>query len=231
MSLSRAEILNKIKGAKQTSKSLSNTLGEAAPRLKDHPLNLVPQRGQGNKDQLIDQFQSEAERVNATVAKVSSEAEIPQEIAKYLADNNLPTRVKQAPALDYLDWSGTLVEANSGGGDATDEVCVTPAFAGVAETGTLVTYSGADTPTTLNFLPPVHVVVLKATDVSGSYEDVWGQLREVIDAQGQGNNFIPRTVNMITGPSRTGDIQQTLLLGIHGPQRLHIVIVDDKAAS
>jgi L-lactate dehydrogenase complex protein LldG len=44
---------------------------------------------------------------------------------------------------------------------------------------------------------------------------------------GGGATLMPRTVNWITGPSRTADIEQTLLLGAHGPQRLHILIVND----
>ena len=65
------------------------------------------------------------------------------------------------------------MEVSHGIGEATDEVCVTSAYAGVAETGTIVTYSGQQNPTTLNFLPPVHIAVLNAVDITGSYEDVW----------------------------------------------------------
>jgi L-lactate dehydrogenase complex protein LldG len=42
---------------------------------------------------------------------------------------------------------------------------------------------------------------------------------------------LPRTVNFITGPSRTGDIEQRIVLGAHGPRRLHIVVVDDRQES
>jgi L-lactate dehydrogenase complex protein LldG len=94
------------------------------------------------------------------------------------------------------------------------------ALAGVAETGTLIMTSGPDNPTTLNFLPENHIVLLLADDVAGNYEDVWDKLREKY-----GSN-LPRTVNMITGPSRTGDIEQTIELGAHGPRRLHILLVD-----
>lgn len=228
MSDARSEILGKIRTTRSAPEAVKNTLGKMTDRLKDHPANLIPERGKGTPDKLLARFIEEAEKVSATVARVGSDDEIPKQIAKYLADNNLPSRIKQAPALAHLDWSNTLLEVSQGIGEATDEVCVTSAFAGVAETGTLVTYSGALTPTTLNFLPPVHVVVLKASEMVGSYEDVWAKLRARLQNKDHPGAFIPRAVNMITGPSRTGDIQQELLLGIHGPQRLHIVVVDEE---
>ena len=79
--------------------------------------------------------------------------------------------------------------------------------------------SGPAHPTTLNFLPDTHVVVLRASQIVGSYEDAWDRLR--------GGEAMPRTVNFITGPSRTGDIEQTIFLGAHGPRRMHIVMVED----
>ena len=98
---------------------------------------------------------------------------------------------------------------------------MTPAFAGVAETGTLMLTSGAHSPTTLNLLPETHIVVLKKSQITGSYEDGWARLRE-----SQEKDAMPRTVNFITGPSRTGDIEQKILMGAHGPRRLHIVLID-----
>ena len=80
--------------------------------------------------------------------------------------------------------------------------------------------SGADNPTTLNFLPETHIVVLESGDLVGTYEEVWTRLREKF-----GEGEMPRTVNMITGPSRTADIEQTLELGAHGPRRLHVIIL------
>ena len=92
------------------------------------------------------------------------------------------------------------------------------AFAGVAETGTLIMRSGPNHPTTLNFLPDTHIVVIRKSQVVGTYEDAWDRLRE---------GDMPRTVNLITGASRTGDIEQTIFMGAHGPRRMHIVLVED----
>jgi L-lactate dehydrogenase complex protein LldG len=101
-----------------------------------------------------------------------------------------------------------------------DPVGVSHAIAGIAETGTVVLASGRDNPTTLAFLPETHIVVVRAADITGDYESAWGTVRAAF-----GKGQMPRTINLITGPSRSADIEQTLLLGAHGPQRLHLVVV------
>ncbi len=107
-----------------------------------------------------------------------------------------------------------------GPSDGHDLNAVSAAFAGIAETGTLALVSGPDNPTTLNFLPDNHIVVLPREAIEADYESVFAKLRNVY-----GKGEAPRTLNFITGPSRSADIEQTLLLGAHGPRRLHIVVV------
>jgi L-lactate dehydrogenase complex protein LldG len=228
MSDTRSKILSKIKASRFGPYTVKNELGSVQDRLKNCVRNAVPKRGDGSPEEQIKRFMVEAEIVNATVVRVNKNAKIPPEIARYLAENNLPARIKLAPSLSYLNWLSTLMEVSLGTGEATDEVCITSAYAGIAETGTIVTYSSHQNPTTLNFLPPTHIAILNAADITGSYEDVWLKLRSDLGSKDLTVSFMPRTVNLITGPSRTGDIQQTLLLGIHGPQRLHIIIVDEK---
>ena len=92
----------------------------------------------------------------------------------------------------------------------------------MAEPGTPWLRSGPAGPTTLNFLPDTHVVVLRASRIVGAYEEAWDGLRSA-----RGETAMPRTVNFVTGPSRTADIEQTIQLGAHGPRRLHIVLVED----
>jgi len=122
-----------------------------------------------------------------------------------------------------MPWerAGTL-EVTTGASDGTQLASVSHASGGVAETGTLILVSGPDNPTTLNFLPDNHIVVLDAKDVAGDYETIWQRLRERFGA-----GIMPRTVNMITGPSRSADIEQTLILGAHGPRRLHVILVGE----
>jgi L-lactate dehydrogenase complex protein LldG len=105
--------------------------------------------------------------------------------------------------------------------DGSDLVSLSHAEAGVAETGTLVLPSGPANPTTLSFLADTHLVMIRAADIVGDYEAVWTRLRARY-----GTGILPRTVNFITGPSRSADIEQTLLLGAHGPRRLHVLLVE-----
>lgn len=231
MSDARTEILAAVKAAMPET-ALPETKGDARRRLGDPRANLIPARGRLGDKARVDLFIREAERVDATVARVSSAAGVPREVGRYLAKNNLPTSLKIAPDVsgENIPWTEqTLLSVEKGAADGTEQVGVSRAFAGVAETGTLVLLSGPGNPTTLNFLPPTHVVVISAAEITGDYERVWDRLRaeHTGEETDGGGRFMPRTVNWITGPSRTADIEQTLLLGAHGPQRLHIVIIDD----
>jgi L-lactate dehydrogenase complex protein LldG len=165
-----------------------------------------------------------AEANNASVARVAA-AQVPAEVTAYLARSNLPASAAMAPspALERYDWaSQKMLTLRRGAGVGSDQVSITGAFAGIAETGTLVMASGPEHPVSLNLLPDTHIVVLREADIVGGYEEVWQRLRERY-----GKDRLPRTINTITGPSRTGDIEQTIELGAHGPRRMHIVVVHE----
>ncbi|MDA1088869.1 MAG: LUD domain-containing protein [Proteobacteria bacterium] len=224
MSDARADILAAVKAAMP---GADEGKEGARQRLANHRANVIPARGRLGDKARVDLFIREAERVAATVARVSSLAGVPREVARYLARHNLPMSLKIAPDLsgNTIPWTEqTLLSVEEGAANGTEPAGVSRAFAGVAETGTLVLLSGPGNPTTLSFLPPTHVVVVAAAEIVGDYEQVWGRLRA--EKSGPDSRFMPRNVNWITGPSRTADIEQSLLLGAHGPQRLHIVIVD-----
>ena len=207
----------------------ANAQAELNDHIAKHRANLVPARGKGEHRAQVERFQEMARAAACTVEVVTAETAVPGAVADYLRANNLPTQVVLAADdwLTGLDWdSQSLLDTKTGAAGIDDLVSVTPAFAGVAETGTLVALSGANHPTTLNFVPDYHVVALRASQVVGAYEEVWQRLRK---AYKQGRGFtMPRTINMITGPSRTADIALTIELGAHGPRSLHIVLIDDE---
>ena len=192
-----------------------------AARLAGHPRGVVPARGQLPPQERLDLFARMVEAASGTTERVLS-ADIPAAVAAFLRGHNLPLRVRHGddPRLDVPWGNEPALEILRGRSDGHDLAAVSHAFTAVAETGTLVLASGPDNPTTLNFLPDVHIVVVDASDIAPDFETVMARLRERY-----GTGTLPRTVNMITGPSRSADIEQTLLLGAHGPRKLHVIVV------
>ncbi len=218
----RAAILGNIRRALGRGELQGEARAACEARLKSHARNLVPARGQLPREEQVALFIRMAEAVKASVSRVAKDDDVPGAVVDYLKGQNLPADVIMAPdpALDRYGWaSQKMLAIRRGKPVDADQVGVTGALCGVAETGTLMMASGPEHPTTLNFMPETHVVVLRAAQMVGAYEEGFDLLR----AKGA----MPRTVNLITGPSRTGDIEQKIELGAHGPRRLHIVIVDD----
>jgi L-lactate dehydrogenase complex protein LldG len=195
-------------------------------RLAAPKSNIIPARANKPHAEQVELFTQMAEAVQASVARVSDSADVPGAVADYLAQNNLPSDIVMAPdsALDSYPWAERpMLSLRRGRAEDADQVSVTGADMAFAETGTLMLTSDAARPSTLNFLPENHIVVLRADQITGAYEEGWRSLR----ANGENGAVMPRTVNLITGPSRTGDIEQRMQLGAHGPRRLHIIIVED----
>jgi L-lactate dehydrogenase complex protein LldG len=218
----RSQILNGIRHSLRRGPLTGDALQAAEGRLAAPPRGPEVARARLPQPEKVALFCQWAETNNATVARVAA-VEVTDEVTAYLARHNLPARAVMAPSplLDGYDWaSQKMLSLRRGRGEGSDQVSITGAFAGIAETGTLVMASGPDHPVSLNLLPDTHIVVLREADIVGGYEDVWARLRERY-----GKDRMPRTVNTITGPSRTGDIEQAMELGAHGPRRMHIVVV------
>jgi L-lactate dehydrogenase complex protein LldG len=227
----RDDILGGIRRALGRGPLTEDAAATLAERVAAHRRNLIPARAAAlAAPARVELFVEMAEAVQTTVRRVASDAEVPEEVTRYLAAENLPAELVMAPdpALDALPWAARpLLQIRRGKAEAGDTVSLTPCLAAIAETGTLMLTSGPETPTTLNFLPDTHIVVLRASQIAAAYEDGWDLLR---DRPGNGPQALPRTVNFITGPSRTGDIEQRIELGAHGPRRLHAILIDDGPA-
>ena len=190
----------------------------------EHPKpNLIPARGGGDSEHRIRVFTRYMEAVGGSVEVLDDIDDIPASVARHLRDNNLPASIRRGSdgLLARLPWHRAgILEVSEGAARDSDTASLSHAFAGAAESGTVILVSGPDNPTTLNFLPEMHIVVLEAKNLHGSYEEAWKRLRE---AYGPGN--MPRTVNMISGPSRTADIEQTIVRPAHGPKNMHVIIL------
>ena len=181
MSAARDDILGGIRRALRRGPLPADKTGELTSRVTAHRRNLVPARAAARDHAgRVDLFVTMAEEVQTTVARVSSEQDVPAEVARYLAAENLPAELVAAPdqSLDAIPWeTRPLLHIRRGRAGADDAVSLTPCLAAVAETGTLMLASGPGTPTNLNFLPDTHIVVLHAGQIVASYEDGWDLLR------------------------------------------------------
>jgi len=156
----------------------------------------------------------------STIAQVGARQDVPAEVARYLSENELPTQGVCWPEFADLDWdaAGLQMQARSAKGD--DKVGITGSFCALAETGTIVLLSGEKEHATTSLLPETHVAVVSRKRIVVSMEDVWDLVRTEVGK-------LPRQVNFVSGPSRTADIEMTLVYGAHGPFRVHIILTDE----
>ncbi len=196
--------------------------GLVQSRMRNPEPNLIPERAKKPRAELIKLFQTMLEKAGAKTGRVRSLKGLSEAVAAQLRENNLPLRVRLGadPVFDGLRAEPGILELLSGRADGSDAVGLSHAIAGAAETGTLFLASGPDNPSTLNFLPETHTIAILASDIAGSYEEGWAKLRAIY-----GSFNMPRTVNLIGGPSRTADIEQTIVMGAHGPKNLIVLIV------
>jgi L-lactate dehydrogenase complex protein LldG len=219
----REDVLGRIRAALHAGAADAGRGGAVAVRLRRPPAGVIPQRGQLPAKERAALFCAMAEKHGASVARLRRSEDVPREVARYLRDRNLPAAIRMGgdPRLAGMPWAGQrALEVRRGASDGDDLAGVSHAFAGIAETGTLALLSGPQNPTTINLLPEHHIVVVDAATVEGGLEAVLARVRETF-----GKGRMPRTVNFITGPSRSSDIEQKVVLGAHGPRALHVVVV------
>jgi L-lactate dehydrogenase complex protein LldG len=102
-------------------------------------------------------------------------------------------------------------------------VCISGADAGIAESGTLVLRSGAGRGRLASLIAPVHIAVLRRAQIARGLGAALAQIRA---RYGHDPLVDSSNLTLITGPSRTGDIELTLTLGVHGPREIHVVLID-----
>ncbi len=175
---------------------------------------------------LLARFMQRATDMESTVERLTDRAGIPAAVTRYLDALVLPPALAEQkshrgvcwPEFSDLDWAGAGLDVEARPTVGHDRLGITGTFCAIAETGTLVVLAGADTPTATTLLPDTHVAVLRADRIVAGMEEAFALVRR---ERGQ----MPRAMNMISGPSRTGDIEQTIVLGAHGPFRVHILVV------
>lgn len=168
---------------------------------------------------LVARFSGKALALASSVEQVGSMAEVPAAVARYLAEHSLPREAVATGDVACLDWAGGGIEAVARVAVDADKVGISGCFCAIAETGTLLLLSGPQTPASVSLLPETHIAVVPVGRIVTTMEDAFALLRAE-------HGGLPRAVNFISGPSRTGDIEQTIVLGAHGPCRVHLILVE-----
>ena len=219
----RAQMLDRIRTGVSDGGTVPARRSAVDLRLGSQAPHLIPERAQRDAAGLRALFAEHLKGQSATVLDVADAAAIPAAIAGYLRGQNLPMRLRMGEdeRLGRLPWTKEpALTIARGHAHADDEVGLSHAVAGVAETGTLVMASGAANPVTLNYVPETHIVVIGARDIVGPYEEAFARSRALL-----GRGTMPRTLNFISGPSRSADIGGRPVLGAHGPRRLCVIVV------
>jgi L-lactate dehydrogenase complex protein LldG len=214
MSSAREEILGTVRRATTRHRDKSEPVARPT-----RPV--IPERATGDAPQLIDRFYEMTEFAGASCVRVATSADAPSAIAGWVSRERLgdSLTLSSDPEVTNLPWSTSpRLLVRPGAPRPQDRVSVTGALAGIAETGSVLVASSHRTPNALHFLPEAHVIVLWSNMICGGYE-------EALDRLFKGSE-IPRAVTLITGPSRTADIEKTTQIGVHGPKRLHIILID-----
>ncbi len=214
MSDSRSWILERIAAA---NRALDASPDEARDRLSQPPVGPQP----AWSEPAVDRFVARLERAAASVSRAGNAGEAVAQVVAYLEQQRIEPEIVIAPhpLLGTLDWPDTVkVRQRTLQGEDTTVLSI--AYAGVAETGSVVMQARPETPTGFNFLPETHLCVIETHRIVDHLEDVWGLMRkETVE--------MPRSLNFVTGPSRTADVEQTIQLGAHGPRRFHAILLGD----
>jgi L-lactate dehydrogenase complex protein LldG len=212
----RDNILKRIRAANGRSGSVTPQEREAVmTRLRAHARGPLPTMDWDP----VPRFRERCIVMMSTVDTIGSIAGLPQAVAKYLQDQKLPTQGVCWPEFAGLDWAAAGLKFEPRPASGNDKVGLTGTFCAIAENGTLMLLSGADTHATSSLLPETHIAVVPASRVVRSMEDAWDLLRRE-------HAGLPRQVNFVSGPSRTADIEMTLVMGVHGPFRVHVIVVE-----
>ena len=211
----RANILARIRAAQGRSGAPSQHERDiVAAYIKAHPQGPRPR----SDWEPVARFCERALTLATTVDHAGSSADVPQAVAHYLEQYNLPRNAVCWPEFLDLEWHAAGINVEARATQGSDLVGITGAFCAIAETGTLMLLSGQRTPGATSLLPETHIAIVSESRIVRGMEDAWSLLRAE-------HGTLPRAVNFISGPSRTADIEQTLVLGAHGPYRVHVVLI------
>jgi L-lactate utilization protein LutC len=234
LTAAREEILGKIRSALKSGESSGRGVAASAHVSSDDAkAGDTRRRCEDERIELLERFESELTRIGVRThhaATIDSAAEYVEHIA-----SKREARIIIGSCAEVVESLGLDVRLGTHGiryvteaGEANFRSIASEADIGVsgidyalADTGTLVLLTGEGQARSISLLPPVHIAVVNPDQIVSGLDDLFALARsERKDKQ------LPSAVTFITGPSRTADIELTLVIGVHGPQELHVVILE-----
>lgn len=216
-SAARQAIFSRIRKAQnRPAEPTAAELAQVSNYLSHHEAGPRPEIGSDT----VARFREQALRTSQTVDEVASLTEVPAAVARYIDSIGVPKSAIAWQTLTTLPWQDAGIRVDFRPPVDKDLVGITGCFCAVAETGTLMLLSGAETFASAALLPETHIAIVPVSRVVRSIEDAFALAK-------QERGELPRATNFISGPSRTGDIEQTIVLGAHGPYRVHVILVRD----
>jgi L-lactate dehydrogenase complex protein LldG len=212
----RDDVLNRIRAALGRTQPLTSAQAAAMrDKLARHPRGPLPSMSWDR----VARFRERCLSLSSTVDDVASLDAVPEAVARFLSANALGTNGVCWPQFAELDWSAAGLAIEARAPQERDTIGITGAYCAIAETGTLMLLSAPTMPAVTSLVPETHIAVVPVSRIVPAMEDGWDLLRRE-------HGDLPRQVAFVSGPSRTADIEMTLVLGIHGPYRVHILLVN-----
>lgn len=225
MTTARDEIFRKIREQKVACGAAVVPTQVLKEEIEAHEPVIIPERAKGSAQERLDAFNFLAQMLSTTIEFVDKIDDVPQTVSRYLRENQLPQEVflSDEEIVTETLWGETAGLKTSQGKSSRETdggVAVTGCDGALAEIGAFFFFSKEERPGGYNLMPDRQIIVMTEDQITGGYEDIWALARK---EYGPGN--MPRAVTIIAGPSRTADIQKTMVLGAHGPRAVHCIIV------
>ena len=166
----------------------------------------------------VQHFIEECARLTTTITEVAGLADLTHEVARYIASASLQPRCVGWSEFASLDWQAAGIQYDNRPANGDDLIGITGCFCAIGETGTLLLLGAPDTPKSTALLPETHICIVKKSRMVPTMEDAFQLMRDELGEP-------PRATFFVSGPSRTADIEQTIVIGAHGPYRVHVVLM------
>ena len=233
---SREEILKRIRGGLHRLAIVRGKDENISPSLSSYKetrqkLEKLRKETIERKSFLVDTFVNEITKVSGKAFILKSEDEIKDYVIRLVEEHSAKSLaiwesdfLKQINLREFLEIKGLkFASLNSKEEMAKADIGITEADFSIADTGTIVLTANEKQPRSVSLIPPVHIAIIKSDVIVENSTDLFVLLTNTISQSGSLTN-LTSCITFITGPSRTGDIELNIILGVHGPKELFILI-------